>query len=233
MFFFTVGIENPFLIQLGLYLVAMPAVWISQYSIEKFGRRPILLASGLLTAAVLIVMGACGLVAHKTKALEQVIVSMVYLFLIVFNLGWGPTVWVVTSEISTGRNRGKLMSLSTGSNWFFNWLVSFTFPYLFNADGANMGARIGFLYGCLTIFAVVWVYFFLPETCGRSLEEIEFMFQEHVSVKQFKSKSTGNVIDVVEIRILSSSGYVVPLPSQEMVLEDGKTMNTTQIEVLP
>ncbi|THY13519.1 general substrate transporter [Aureobasidium pullulans] len=186
-FFFAVGIENPFLIQLGLYLVAMPAVWFSQFAIERYGRRPILLASGILTATVLIIMGSCGLIANKTKPVEQVIVVMVYLFIIVFNLGWGPTVWVVTSEISTGKNRGKLMSLSTGSNWAFNWLVSFTFPYLFNSDGANLGARIGFLYGCLTLFAVVWVFFYLPETSGRSLEEIETMFQEHVSVKQFQS----------------------------------------------
>jgi SP family sugar:H+ symporter-like MFS transporter len=168
----------------------MPAVWISQYSIERYGRRPILLASGVLTAAVLIIMGSCGLITHKSKSVEQVIVVMVYLFLIVFNLGWGPTVWVVTSEISTGKNRGKLMSLSTGSNWFFNWLVSFTFPYLFNADGANLGAKIGFLYGSLTLFAVVWVYFCLPETSGRSLEEIEIMFQKHVPVEEFKGQST-------------------------------------------
>ncbi|KAG9949566.1 general substrate transporter, partial [Aureobasidium melanogenum] len=188
-FFFQIGIDNPFLIQMGLYLVAMPAVWMSQYAIEKFGRRPILIISGLLTFAVLIIMGGAGLTKHKSTPLEQTIVAMVYIFLVVFNLGWGPTVWVVTSEIATGPNRSKLFALSTGSNWFFNWVVSFSFPYLFNADAAGMGAKIGFLYGALTLCAVVWVYFLLPETSGLSLEQIQMAFEAGASPRSFKESA--------------------------------------------
>jgi MFS transporter, SP family, sugar:H+ symporter len=187
-FFVAIGIKNPFIVQIGLYLCAMPAIWVSQYCIERFGRRPMLLVSGGLNAAVLLVAGGCGLAPHKSLPLEKAIVAMVYLFLVVFNLGWGPTVWVVTSEISTGKNRGKLMSLSTGTNWLFNWLVSFTFPYLFNPDGAGLGARIGFVYGSLMVAASVWVYFLLPETAGRSLEEIHTMFENHVPARTFKCK---------------------------------------------
>lgn len=167
----------------------MPAVWLSQYCIERFGRRPILVWSGLLIAGVLIVTGGCGLATVKSRTLDQTIVAMVYLFLVVFNLGWGPTVWVVTSEISTGKNRGKLMSLSTATNWFFNWMVSFTFPYLFNTDSAGLGARVGFIYGILTLVAVVWVYFFLPETAGLSLEEIHKNFEQHMPARKFRSES--------------------------------------------
>ena len=58
----------------------MPAIWISQYTIERFGRRPVMLASGGLMAATSIVMGACGLVKDKSKALEQAVVAMVYIF---------------------------------------------------------------------------------------------------------------------------------------------------------
>ncbi|KAG9958768.1 general substrate transporter, partial [Aureobasidium melanogenum] len=188
-FFFQIGIDNPFLIQMGLYLVAMPAVWMSQYAIEKFGRRLILIISGLLTFAVLVIMGGAGLAKHKSVPLEQTIVAMVYIFLVVFNLGWGPTVWVVTSEIATGPNRSKLFALSTGSNWLFNWVVSFSFPYLFNADAAGMGAKIGFLYGALTLCAVVWVYFLLPETSGLSLEQIQMPFEAGASPRTFKESA--------------------------------------------
>lgn len=155
---------------------------------ERFGRRAVLITAGILNTVVLIIMGGCGLASDKSLATEKAIVAMVYIFLVVFNLGWGPVVWVVTSEISTGSNRNKLMSLSTGSNWFFNWLVSFTFPYLFNPDGANLGARIGFLYGSLILAATVWIYFLLPETSGRSLEDIDTMFQNHVPTRKFRCK---------------------------------------------
>ncbi|KAH0359487.1 general substrate transporter, partial [Aureobasidium melanogenum] len=165
-FFFQIGIDNPFLIQMGLYLVAMPAVWMSQYAIEKFGRRPILIISGLLTFAVLIIMGGAGLTKHKSTPLEQTIVAMVYIFLVVFNLGWGPTVWVVTSEIAIGPN------------------CSLCLP-----DPTGMGAKIGFLYGALTLCAVVWVYFLLPETSGLSLEQIQMAFEAGAPPRSFKESA--------------------------------------------
>lgn len=187
-FFTAVGIDNPFLVTIGLWLVCLPAIWLSQFGIEHFGRRTAIIASGFLNGAVLFIMGGCGLATHKSVSLEKLIVAMVFIFLFIFNLGWGPTVWVITSEISTGPNRNRLMALSTGTNWLFNWLVSFTFPYLFNPDGANLGARIGFLYGSLIFAATAWVFFLLPETSGRSLEEIDTLFRNHVPPRRFKGK---------------------------------------------
>lgn len=92
----------------------------------------------------------------------------------------------MTAEISTGSNRGKLMTISTVSNWFFDWLVSFTFPYLDNADAGNLGAKVGFIYGALMLAACVWVFFYLPETAGRSIEEIHQLFELGVPARQFK-----------------------------------------------
>jgi MFS transporter, SP family, sugar:H+ symporter len=186
-FFVDVGIDNPYLISTGLYLTTLPGIFISQYGIEKFGRRPMMLLSGSLVAAVLLVMAGCALAPEKTRTLEQTIVAMVFIFLFAFNLAWGPTTWVFTSEIATGPNRGKIFALATATNWLFNWMVSFTFPYLYNPDGANLGSKIGFLYGGLMVLGCVWVYFFLPETARRSLEEIDYMFLHHVAARDFSS----------------------------------------------
>ncbi|KAJ5959867.1 general substrate transporter [Penicillium vulpinum] len=186
-FFETIGITNSFLIQMGLYLVAMPAVWFNQYTVERFGRRAMLLISCALVAIVLMIVGGAGTVPVKSLALDRTIVAMVYIFMCVFNLALGPAVWVVTSEISTGPNRSRLMATSTGTNWFCSWMVTFTFPYLFNADSANLSARVGFIYGSLMVAAAVWVFFFLPETSGRTLEEIHVMFQQGVPARKFKS----------------------------------------------
>ncbi|PYH96660.1 general substrate transporter [Aspergillus ellipticus CBS 707.79] len=186
-FFTAIGMTNSFLIQMGLYLVPMPAVWLNQYCVERFGRRPMLLLSCCMVCAVLLVVGGAGTATHKTLALDRTIVVMVYIFMIVYNLALGPAVWVVTSEISTGPNRSKLMATSTGANWFCSWLVTFTFPYLFNTDGAGLSARVGFIYGCLMAAAAVWVFFFLPETSGRTLEEIQVLFQRHVPARKFKT----------------------------------------------
>ncbi len=187
-FFIAIDITNPFMMNLGLYLVCMPAIWFSQFTIERFGRRPVMLISGSLMAACSIVMGSCGLAPTKSMALNQAIVVMVFIFMIVFNFGWRSTVWVLTSEISTGKNRGKLASFSTGTNWLFNWLVSFTFPYLFNVDASDLGAKVGFIYGSLMVAACIWTYFLLPETAGRALEELHLMFEMGLPARKFKCK---------------------------------------------
>ncbi|OOF99286.1 hypothetical protein ASPCADRAFT_504730 [Aspergillus carbonarius ITEM 5010] len=186
-FFTAIGMTNTFLIQMGLYLVPMPAVWLNQYCVERFGRRPMLLLSCTLVAVVLLIVGGAGTATHKTMALDRTIVTMVYIFMIVYNLSLGPAVWVVTSEISTGPNRSKLMATSTGTNWFCSWMVTFTFPYLFDADAAGLSARVGFIYGSLMVAAAAWVFFLLPETSGRTLEEIQVLFQNGVPAWKFKS----------------------------------------------
>lgn len=136
--------------------------------------------------AVLLIVGGYGVAPTKSLALDRTIIAMVYVFMIVFNLSLGPAVWVVTSEISTGHNRNKPMASSTATNWFCSWLVTFTFPYLFNNDGANLGARVGFIYAGLMAAAAVWIFVFLPETSGRSLEEIQSLFANHVPARKFK-----------------------------------------------
>jgi SP family sugar:H+ symporter-like MFS transporter len=170
-------------------LVGIPALFLGQFLIEKWGRRPSLILSGLGMAASSIIMGGLGLSADPSYPTTQAIVAMMFTFLITFSFSWGPTVWVVCSELSTGRNRGKLMSISTGSNWFFTWLVSFTFPYLYDSNADALGARVGFIYGALMLCATAWVYFLLPETAQRSLEEIDEMFANGVPARKFSCKS--------------------------------------------
>ena len=177
------------MIQIILYALGFPIIMASQYLIEHFGRRPVLILSGLCMSASLMIVGALGVSSDPTYPMKQAIVAMVFIYMIFFNLGWGPAVWVVTSELCTGRNRTKLMSMSTGTNWLFTWLVSFTFPYLFNPDAAGLGAKIGFIYGSLMLCASAWVYFLLPETAQRSLEEIDEMFEKQVPAREFSSKS--------------------------------------------
>lgn len=178
-------------------------------------------------AGCLIAMGACGLVTNKDNSLNKAIVAMVYIFLVVFNLGWGPTVWVITSEIATGKNRNKLMAFSTMTNWLFTWLVSFTFPYLFNADAAGMEAKIGFLYGSLMVCANIWTYFMLPETAGRSLEELHQMFEMGLPAKDFKSNFSFLRLPGFANNI---TAFVFPENHLEMKNSMDKEQTITQIE---
>jgi SP family sugar:H+ symporter-like MFS transporter len=238
LFFSTVGINNPFFVQAGIFIVGIPPTFASQYLIERFGRRPILLTTGACMAISSLIMGSLGLLENKTYALKQAVAATVYIFIIFFSAGWGPTVWVVCSELCTGRNRNKLMSLSTGTNWLFTWVVSFTFPYLYDPDAANLGPKIGFVYGSLMAAACVWVFFFLPETAQRTLEEIDEMFAKGVPAREFSSKSNCPVLlfpsDVRNAPLLirrSYTAYVCERPTAQNTAKDGSQLQLERISV--
>jgi MFS family permease len=87
-----------------------------------------------------------------------------------FAVGLGPVFWLLIAEIFPLAVRGRAMSLATISNWGFNLVVTITFLGLINLSG-----RVGtfLLYAALTLVAVVFTAVLVPETKGRSLEEIE------------------------------------------------------------
>ena len=87
---------------------------------------------------------------------------------------------VTSSEVPSLRLRDKSISLAWNVQNVSNFLVSFTLPYLLNAGYANLGSKVGFIYGSIGLAGVVWGFFFLPELKGRSLEEIDEMFAEKV-----------------------------------------------------
>ena len=92
-----------------------------------------------------------------------------------FALSLGPLAWLIISEIYPTRIRGFAMSIATVSNWLFNGIVAFTFLKLINMFGAS-GAF--WLYAFVGMLGLVWGFFYIPETKGKSLEEIEEQWKQ-------------------------------------------------------
>lgn len=85
--------------------------------------------------------------------------------------------WVVTGEIFPLRYRAKGLSITTATNWFFNWLLAFITPYLVQEQYANIGTNVFWIWGGFCWLAVAFVYFFIYETKGLSLEEVDALYQ--------------------------------------------------------
>jgi SP family sugar:H+ symporter-like MFS transporter len=108
----------------------------------------------------------------NTRNIGYVMIIFACLFIAAFAMTWGPIVWAVVGEIYPSRYRAKCMGLATASNWTFNFLISFFTPYITNA----IDYRYGYVFaGCCLAGAAV-VFFFVIETHGRSLEEIDTMY---------------------------------------------------------
>lgn len=120
------SIQNPFLISLITTLVNVCSTPISFWTIERFGRRPLLIwgALGMLTCQFLVaIIGSC--VSTSNKSATSAMIAFICLSIAFFASTWGPTAWVVIGETFPLPIRSRGVGLSTASNWLWN-CVSFS-----------------------------------------------------------------------------------------------------------
>jgi hypothetical protein len=86
-----------------------------------------------------------------------------------------PYSWLVAGEIPSQRLRSYTFGLAAAAGFLGAWLITFTAPYFINPSALNWGPRYGYIWFPSCMVCVVWVYFFLPEVKGRTLEEIDAM----------------------------------------------------------
>ncbi|PLB35390.1 putative MFS monosaccharide transporter [Aspergillus candidus] len=154
------------------FVFTIPAViWV-----DNIGRKKILIAGGIgMAACHFIVAGIIGSYQHSFDSHSGAgwaAVVFVWLFIINFAYSWGPVAWILVSEVFPLSMRAKGVSIGGSSNWLNNFAVGlFTSPFI---GVSNYGTFIFF--GCITTLAVLYVIFLVPETKGRTLEEMDELF---------------------------------------------------------
>ena len=138
--------------------------------VDKVGRRPLLLIGMTGMALSLGGLGLAFLLPGLSGYVGWIAVACLMLYVAFFAVGLGPVFWLLISEIYPLKVRGSAMSVATVGNWGSNLIVALTFLTLIQAIGRP---ATFWLYAALTIGAIVFTYFLVPETKGRSLEDIE------------------------------------------------------------
>ncbi len=166
------GPEDALKQQLWLGAVNFAFTFIAIFTVDRWGRRPLLLTG--LAGMFLGLMLLGWTVFSQQLGLWSL--AGVLVFIASFALSMGPVVWVLISEIFPNRARSLAMAIAVGAQWLFNAIVSNTFPVVnrsaLNAESFN-GALPYFIFAAFCIVAWLFVAKFVPETKGRSLEEIE------------------------------------------------------------
>ncbi|WP_276255310.1 sugar porter family MFS transporter [Halomontanus rarus] len=158
---------------IGVVNVAMTVVAI--LLIDRTGRRPLLL-SGLAGMTVMLgVLGVAFYVPGLSGLVGWIATGSLMLYVAFFAIGLGPVFWLLIAEIYPMQVRGTAMGTVTVVNWAANLLVSLTFLRLVDVFGQS---GTFWLYGGLSFLALVFCYQLVPETKGRSLEEIEADLRE-------------------------------------------------------
>ena len=159
---------------LGVGVVNVGFTILAVRIIDRAGRRPLLiigLIGMIISLALLGLVFATGATGGAAGCWRPCVWR---LYIASFAISLGPVFWLMISEIYPLRIRGTAMSVASIANWGSNWLVALTFPVLLATLG---GAGSFWLFAALGIVAWFFVYFRVPETKGRSLEEIEASFR--------------------------------------------------------
>jgi sugar porter (SP) family MFS transporter len=159
---------------LGVGVVNVGFTILAVRIIDRAGRRPLLiigLIGMIISLALLGLVFATGGAGGAAGLLATVCLA---LYIASFAISLGPVFWLMISEIYPLRIRGTAMSVASIANWGSNWLVALTFPVLLATLG---GAGSFWLFAVLGVVAWIFVYFRVPETKNRSLEEIEASFR--------------------------------------------------------
>lgn len=152
---------------MGLVNVVFTVVAIM--TVDKWGRKPLLI-TGSIGMAV-------GMFAISALSFNNVIGISTLVFIIIytasFMMSWGPICWVLISEIFPNKIRGQAVAVAVAFQWFANYLISSTYPAMMEFSG---GVTYGF-YGLMALLSALFVWKMVPETKGRSLEEMETLWK--------------------------------------------------------
>lgn len=152
--------------------IQVPITALGASLIDKAGRRVLLLTSGTgLVLGCFITALAFFFKAHEFSldAVPTLAVTGILVYIASFSIGMGAVPWVVMSEIFPINVKGAAGSLATLVNWFGSWVCSFSFNYLMN--WSSSGTFV--IFGVVNALAILFIALFVPETKGRTLEEIQ------------------------------------------------------------
>jgi SP family xylose:H+ symportor-like MFS transporter len=146
-------------------------------TVDNKGRKPLMLIGALGMAFAMMSLGFV-FFAGATGYLALVCM-MVYVAS--FALSWGPVTWVLLSEIFPNNIRGKAMAIAVAAQWISNYLVSLTFPMMNDNTKLSEMFNHGFsywVYGIMSLIAMWFVWKYVPETKGKTLEEMENIWKK-------------------------------------------------------
>jgi SP family xylose:H+ symportor-like MFS transporter len=140
-------------------------------TVDKWGRKPLLIAGSIGMAA--------GMIAIAVLSYFDIISILTLIFIILFAasfmMSWGPICWVYISELFPNKIRGQAVAVAVAAQWAANYLISSTYPGMMELSSVF---TYGF-YGAMAILSALFVWKIVPETKGKSLEEIEKFWKKN------------------------------------------------------
>ena len=146
-------------------------------SVDKVGRKPLMIVGALGMAVAMFAIGT----AFFSGSLGMFALICMLVYVAAFAMSWGPVTWVLLSEIFPNDVRGKALAVAVAAQWIANYLVSWTFPMMdknrYLLEKFNHGFAY-WIYGAMGLLAAFFVWKYIPETKGKTLEEMNNLWSD-------------------------------------------------------
>jgi Sugar phosphate permease len=171
------GTDSALLQTIVVGIVNLSFTVLAILTVDRFGRKPLLITGALVMAVSMLLLGTS---FSQDLPGELKLVCMLT-YTAGFAMSWGPVCWVLLAEIFPNSVRSTVMAIAVAGQWVSNFLVSWTFPIMDKNESLVSSFNHGFsywVYGILAILAAVFVWKRIPETKGKSLEEMENIWKK-------------------------------------------------------
>ncbi len=177
--FASCGFDNPMWLTVFMGVVNILFTLVAIFTVEKLGRKPLLIYGSIGMA-----VGAFGFALVNFLSLPPMIAAAsIMVYSASFMFSWGPICWVLIAEIFPNTIRGAAVAIAVAFQWIANFIVSSTFVPMYNMEltkGDGFGHIFAYaLYGAICVLAAVFVWRMVPETKGKTLEDMSRLWKKN------------------------------------------------------
>jgi SP family general alpha glucoside:H+ symporter-like MFS transporter len=188
-FFQQVGLDTSTTYKLntggtGMALFGTLLAWF--FLMPYIGRRRIYLVGMFTMSMILFVIGILNVKTHTHSiGMTQAVLTLVWTF--TFQLSVGQLGWALPAEMGSTRLRQKTICLARNSYYLVSLISGVLEPYFMNPTQWNLRGYTGFIWGATAFLTFIWAFFRLPETKGRTFEDLDILFAKKVPARKFKN----------------------------------------------
>lgn len=181
--FADMGMGNPMMQTVIMGVINISFTLVAVFTVEKLGRKPL-----LITGSIGMALGAFVVaITFGNESLNMVTMVALMVYSASFMFSWGPICWVYMAELFPNTIRGTATAIAVAFQWIFNFIVSSSFVPMFNmhlTKGDDFGHWFTYgLYGVICVIAALFVWRLVPETKGKTLEDMTALWKNRMKKK--------------------------------------------------
>ncbi|CAN8104762.1 unnamed protein product [Discula destructiva] len=205
-------VPDPFLWVMITYVISLTGNLVGSALLRYTGRKTLLVPGLACMAVAMFVMAITYTVHGSSVGAGRVLVAMYIVHTWIGAATTMPSAATLTADVASQRLRPEMTGTSSLIAFGLGWLIAYTSPYFINPEQLNWGPKYAYIWAASCVVLAAWSWLFLPETMGRSLEQIDEMFEKRVPARKFKGfqAERANIDDLYERRTDSSTEDGIP-----------------------